>query len=142
MAKLHSEAEKSEHFISESISEQTKTQITEDTINLETLKEEIFETKQSTRPTAELSRETCIKILQTIKEKKGLKNLNQALILVTSLAQNGGTNRNAGSTISFSAFGKNLSVSDLRSYMHTCGQNNSTIRQFCRGIANEIAQTA
>jgi hypothetical protein len=131
-----------EHPSHESPIEQPKDQHSEDIINFDTLKEEIVETKQSSRPTAELSKETCTKVLHTIKEKKNLKNINQALILTTGLAQNGGTNRNAGSSISYSAFNKTLNVSDLQSYLRANNLNTATIRQFCRGLANEIAQTA
>lgn len=112
----------------------------EDTIDLSTLANEAISGKASSRTVSELSKDNCTKVLKAIKGKKGLANVNQSLMLVTGLLQNGGSNRNAGSSVSYTLYGKSLTSAVLLNLIRSEVSTNSIIRQFARGLSTEIAQ--
>jgi hypothetical protein len=98
--------------------------------------------RASSRPASVLTKDSAIKVLKAIKTKKGLNSVNEALLLVTGLVQNGGSNRKAGSSVSYSIFHKTLTTAELATIIKSEINSNATIRQFCRGFADEIAAAA
>lgn len=105
---------------------------------------DIIEKKKlkSIRITGMMERETCMKVLTTLEQKKNLNgDINLAMALITGVVQNGGSNRNAGTNISFSIDNKSLNASELQNIIQTT-EKNATTRQFCRTMADEIQEFA
>lgn len=87
-----------------------------------------------------INRTKCFKIVEKVKVKKGLPDLESAMTLITGLCQKGGSNKNAGNTI-YERNGKSLSSSELHIIIEEI-EKKGTIRQFARTMANDIANFA
>lgn len=88
-----------------------------------------------------ISRQDCMKIVHLVKEKKNLPDIETAMILITGLVQNGGSNKNAGQSTFFNYVNNTLNANEF-SNMITLISKNATIRQFCRTMAEDIANFA
>lgn len=88
-----------------------------------------------------LHRKTCIEILEAVKISKDLSNIEAAAVMVTGLVQRGGSNRNAGPNATYELNGKTLNANELQNIIHRIDKS-ATIRQFCRAMANDIADIA
>jgi len=111
-------------------------------INQEILqqKTEIIDKKKSSI-TSILNEETCLEIIQKIKDKKKLGSDTEVLILITGLLQKGGSNRSAGNSIKYEFDGESLTAQELQGII-TETQKNATNRQLARTLADEIAEIA
>ena len=84
-----------------------------------------------------LTGEVCDKVLDEITKKKSLKSKEMAMALIAGLAQNGGSNQNAGASVSYTIMGHTLTATELRTILTTI-QRGATVRQLCRTLRNEI----
>lgn len=87
-----------------------------------------------------LSRVKCFKVIEKVKTKKGLTDMETAMALITGLLQRGGSNKNAGNTI-YERDGKTLSSNELHGFIEEIAKK-ATIRQFARTMADDIAMFA
>lgn len=111
-------------------------------INLNAAKEIAVKDKGlSSRQESQLSKEESITILNNLKEEKKLPSIENALVLVTGLAQVGGSNSNANVNAKFTHNGVTITAMELKNSIKKITKN-GTIRQLCRALADEIAEIA
>lgn len=123
------------------------TKTTQKYLNYDKLREElgkidVNKIKVKDRTMGELPKETCYTITNNLAKKKKI-SYELAFALITGLAQNGGTNIK-GSSIRFELGNNSLSTNELMDVIVNTMEKNKkcTIRQFCRTMANDIADIA
>lgn len=102
--------------------------------------QEVKSKTATTRTTSVLSEANVEKIVQRIQEKKSVSE-TVALTLITGIMQNGGTNKTAGQSVSYTVNDATLSAQELQSYVKTI-DNKATNRQLARALADEIGMIA
>ena len=89
--------------------------------------QEVKSKTATTRTTSVLSEANVEKIVQRIQEKKSVSE-TVALTLITGIMQNGGTNKTAGQSVSYTVNDATLSAQELQSYVKTI-DNKATNRR-------------
>lgn len=97
--------------------------------------------EQQQRRSGMLSKEICWEIIETTKKKKNIPDNETTLAIITGLVQNGGSNKNAGLNTTYEINGINLNSNEFNNIINQI-QKGTTIRQFCRTMADEIAMVA
>jgi hypothetical protein len=97
----------------------------------------VKDTPGNIRITSEMSEDAAFQIVNNISEKKGT-SVTVTVALIAGLAQNGGTNKGAGSSAKFSFEEKTLTAQELTTQIRKV-QENGTIRQLARTMADDIA---
>ena len=100
----------------------------------------IKDTPGNIRITSEISEDAAYQIVNNISEKKGT-SVTVTVALIAGLTQNGGTNKGAGSSAKFTFEDKTLTAQELTHYIKKV-QENGTIRQLARAMADDIAAVA
>jgi len=93
------------------------------------------------RVQGELSETDCESVIKKVQADKNLDAPEKAMVLITGLVQNGGSNKNASTLVSYQAFGKTLNAQEFSGTINTV-KKGATARQFCRTMATEIAHFA
>ena len=108
--------------------------------NLEAIANEISTNAINSRTTNQLTEEACDTIMDKIIEKHKC-NSEQAFIAITTILQQGGTNKGAGNNTKYSSSAINLTAQDLQNIINSVSKN-ATNRQYARALADNIAQVA
>lgn len=100
---------------------------------------EVIDSKEP-KATGFMTEEDCEKVLQEIAKEKKI-NVNKAMGLVAGLMQNGGSNRTAGTLISYQLGGVSLNAQKFGSLLNKV-KKGTTPRQFCRAMRDMIYECA
>lgn len=88
-----------------------------------------------------ISEATIEKIIEQVKEKYKLCSKEEALILITGVLQQGGSNKNAVNSVNFTYNKTTLSAKEFQNIIHK-NEKSITNRQFARSIADDIAKVS
>lgn len=77
--------------------------------------------------------------METLKKNHGLENTNEAIAVIASLLQQGGTARSCDGNLSSNLFNQNIKLSDLRRVLKSLSCNRSE-RKLARSLATSINQ--
>lgn len=91
------------------------------------------------RNTGQMDQNQCNQVINAIQRNKGFDTPTKAFTIITGLCQVGGTNRNAGSRVSYVYDGKTLNGQEFATF---CTQAGGTPRQFARTMASVISRVA
>lgn len=108
--------------------------------DLEAIAKEIATNTSNSRTINQLTEEACDAIIEKIIEKNNC-TAEQAFIAITTILQQGGTNKGAGNNSKYSSNAITLTAQDLQNIINTVAKN-ATNRQFARTMADDIAQIA
>ncbi len=105
--------------------------------------EEVDVSRKKAQPknTGQMDQIQCTQIINAnaVQRNKGFETQTKAFIILFGLCQVEGTNRNAGSRVSYVYEGKTLKGQEFATF---CIQSGGTPRQFARTMANLIARVA
>nr|NP_066493.1 orf172 [Rhodomonas salina]AAG17764.1 orf172 [Rhodomonas salina] len=115
------------------------------TINYEFSEKEITklreELKKSRRSPGKMNETDCSIVVNTLKKKKKIESEKTTMLLITMIAQSGGTNKSAGANIEYRIGDDILSAAEIKTTIKEVN-NKATFRQFCRSMQQEIGQMA
>ena len=97
--------------------------------------------KKNHKTSAKITEKIADKIIEEIKNKLKTESKEEALVLITGILQKGGSNKNAINIVKFEYNNKTLTAQELQQAIHKI-QKNTTIRQFAKTIADDIAKIA
>ena len=93
------------------------------------------------RSMGSLSEDVAAKVVEEIKRKKNIEKTSIALALITGLAQNGGSNVGAGTSVQYALGSHTLTSGELKFILNDI-QKGATIRQLCRTLRDTLAEIA